>query len=124
MICSICLVFRSSGLALVAASPEGLEAQPDLLHAYAAKWKLTVNIDKARVVVFQQSSTNQQVYPPPIYNGALIILVESFQYLVGGRIASHEIQICNGSLFKHSTCTISHYWVIRLLFIGICHRVQ
>ena len=83
MICSICLVFRSSGflykdeLALVVTSPEGLQAQLDLLHAYAAKWKLTVNIDKTKAVVFRQSSTNQ-VYPPPIYDGASIEFVESF----------------------------------------------
>ena len=52
-------------LALVATSPVGLQAQLDLLHAYAAIWKLTVNIDKTKAVVFRQSSTNQ-VYPPPI----------------------------------------------------------
>ena len=67
-------------LALVATSPEGLQAQLDLLHAYAAKWQLTVNIDKTKAVIFRQQSTNQ-VYPTPIYNGAPIEIVESFKYL-------------------------------------------
>ena len=63
---------------LVATSPEGLQAQLDLLHAYTTnKWKLTVNIDKTKAVVFRQSSTNE-VYPPPIYKDASIELVESF----------------------------------------------
>ena len=70
MICSISLervlvLLYADDLALVATSLEGLQAQLDLLHAYAAKWKLTVNIDKTKAVVFRQSSTNQ-VYPPPI----------------------------------------------------------
>ena len=71
------VLLYADDLALVATSPEGLQAQLDLLHAYAAKWKLTVNIDKRKAVVFRQSSINQ-VYPPPIYNAALIELVESF----------------------------------------------
>ena len=71
------VLLYADDLALVATYPEGLQAQLDLLHAYAAKWKLTVNIDKTKTVVLRQSSTNQ-VYPPPIYNGALIELVESF----------------------------------------------
>ena len=74
------VLLYADDLALVATSPEGLQAQLDLLHAYAAKWKLTVNIDKTKAVIFRQSSTNQ-VYPPPIYNGASIELVESFKYL-------------------------------------------
>ena len=90
MIRSICLVFQSSrflyvllyadNLALVASSPEGLQAQLYLLHAYTAEWKLAVNIDKTKAVVFWQTSTNQ-VYPPPIYNGASIEFAESFKYL-------------------------------------------
>ena len=74
------LAHHSDDLALVATAPEGLQAQLDLLHAYAAKWKLTVNIDKTKAVVFRQFFTNQ-VYPPTIYNGASIELAQSFKYL-------------------------------------------
>ena len=72
------IAHSSDDLALVATSSEGLQAQLDLLHTYAAIWKLTVNIDKTKAVVFQQSSTNQV---HPIYNGASIDVVESFKYL-------------------------------------------
>ena len=88
------VLLYADDLAMVATSPEGLQAQLDLLHAYAAKWKLTVNIDKTKAVIFRQSSTNQ-VYPPPIYNGASIELVESFKYL-GVVITLHET-ICFSS---------------------------
>ena len=52
------VLLYADDLALVAISPEGLQTQLDLLHAYAAKWKLTVNIDERKAVVFRQSSTN------------------------------------------------------------------
>ena len=68
-------------LALVATSPEGLQAQLDLLQAYAAKWRLTVNIDKTKAVVFRTSASSQ-VYPLPlVYDGASIEVVDSFRYL-------------------------------------------
>jgi hypothetical protein len=67
-------------LALVATSPEGLQAQLDLLHAYAVKWQLTVNIDKTKAVIFRHASN--QVYPNPItYDGAAVEVVDSFKYL-------------------------------------------
>ena len=50
------VLLYADDLALVATSPEGLQAQLDLLHAYAAKWKLTVNIDKTKTAVFHQST--------------------------------------------------------------------
>ena len=39
-----------------------------------------MNIDKTNAVFFRQSSTNQ-VYSPPIYNGASFEVVESFKNL-------------------------------------------
>ena len=100
MICSICLaslpvqrvpvLLYADDLTMVPTSPEGLQAQLDLLHAYAAKWKLTVVIDKTKAVAFRQTSTNQ-VYPPPIYNGASIEVVESFKYLGVEYIAPNHL---------------------------------
>lgn len=69
-------------LALVSTSKEGLQAQLALLHAYAAKWRLTVNIDKTKAVVFQAAASSSQVYPLPlVFDGARIEVVDSFRYL-------------------------------------------
>ena len=63
-------------------SKEGLQAQLDLLHAYAAKWRLTVNIDKTKAVVFRAAASSSQVYPLPlVFDGARIEVVDSFRYL-------------------------------------------
>ena len=67
-------------LALVSTSPEGLQAQLDVLHAYASKWRLTVNIGKTKAVTFR--GPNTKVYPLPlVYAGANIEEVDSFRYL-------------------------------------------
>ena len=70
-------------LALVSKSPEGLQAQMDLLQAYAVKWQLTVNVDKTKAMVFLPSTPRaRQVYPLPLsFEGAPIELVQSFKYL-------------------------------------------
>jgi hypothetical protein len=69
-------------LALVSTSKEGLQAQLVLLHAYAAKWRLTVNIDKTKAVVFRAAASSSQVYPLPlVFDGARIEVVDSFRYL-------------------------------------------
>ena len=67
-------------LALVSTSPEGLQAQLDVLHAYASKWRLTVNIGKTKAVTFR--GPNTKVYPLPlVYAGANIEEVDSFRYM-------------------------------------------
>ena len=43
------VLLYADDLALVVFSPEGLQAQLDLLHAYAAKWKHSVNIDNLNI---------------------------------------------------------------------------
>ena len=68
-------------LALVSTSAEGLQSQLDLLHAYAAKWRMTVNIDKTKAVVFRTTASTQ-VYPLQlVFDGACIEVVDSFCYL-------------------------------------------
>jgi hypothetical protein len=67
-------------LALVSTSAKGLQAQLDVLQAYATKWRLTVNIGKTKAVIF--SARKSQVDSLPlVYAGANIEVVESFRYL-------------------------------------------
>jgi hypothetical protein len=67
-------------LALVSTSARGLQAQLDVLHGYATKWRLTVNIGKTKGVVFRRLKS--KVYPLPlVYAGVQIEVVNSFRYL-------------------------------------------
>ena len=69
--------------ALVSKSPEGLQAQMDLLQAYAVKWQLTVNVGKTKAMVFLPPTPGaRQVYPLLLsFEGAPVEIVQSFKYL-------------------------------------------
>ena len=52
------VLLYADDLALVATSARRLQSQLDLLHAYADTRGLTINIDKTKAVIFQQSPSN------------------------------------------------------------------
>ncbi len=68
-------------LALASTSLAGLQAQLDVLHDYARRWGLTVNVDKTKAVIFRAASTPVCSNPSLMYDGKSIDFVESFKYL-------------------------------------------
>ena len=68
-------------LALVSTSMAGLQAQLDVLHEYARRWGLIVNVDKTKAVIFRAVSIPVCSNPPLMYDGESIDFVESFKYL-------------------------------------------
>ena len=68
-------------LALVSTSLAGLQAQLDVLHEYARRWGLSVNVDKTKAVIFRAARTPVCSNPSLLYDGKSIDFVESFKYL-------------------------------------------
>ena len=68
-------------LALVSTSAAGLQRQLDVLHDYARRWGLTVNVDKTKAVVYKAASNSVCSNPALVYDGMPIEVVESFKYL-------------------------------------------
>ena len=68
-------------LALGSTSLAGLQAQLDVLHDYARRWGLTVNVEKTKAVIFRAASTPVCSNPSLLYDGESIDFVESFKYL-------------------------------------------
>ena len=48
-------------LALVAGSPEELQAMLNIVHNYAPKWRYNLNVDKSVVMVFGETSCTMKV---------------------------------------------------------------
>lgn len=73
-------LFYADDLALISCEVEGLQAQLDLLQSYSARWGLTVNVKKTKVVAY---TTPQRKVPPPqlTYMSAPIEVLDSFTYL-------------------------------------------
>lgn len=59
-------------LVLVASSEEKLQKQLDILHEYCQKWRLTVNVDKTKCMVFRRDSKCKHVQSQLWYAGVPI----------------------------------------------------
>ncbi len=68
-------------LALVSTSMAGLQAQLDVLHEYADRWGLTVNVDKTKAVIYRAARAPVCSNPSLLYDGKSIEFVQSFKYL-------------------------------------------
>jgi hypothetical protein len=65
---------------VILSEPESdLQAQLDAFHEYCLTWKLKVNIDKTKIVIFGSGRTPQNLSFK--YNGSEIEVVKNFNYL-------------------------------------------
>jgi hypothetical protein len=68
-------------LALASTSLAGLQAQMDVLHGYALRWGLTVNVDKTKAVIYRAVRAPVCSNPTLMYDGKSIEFVDTFKYL-------------------------------------------
>ena len=74
------LLLYADDITVFAESPEGLQNGLDILKEYCSKWKLRVNIEKSKIMVFRkggQLPRNLKFY----YDGSILSIVSSFSYL-------------------------------------------
>ena len=74
------LLLYADDIIIFSESAEGLQEGLDFLHDYCNRWKLKVNVDKTKVMIFRQGGTlprNLKFY----YNETEIDIVSSFSYL-------------------------------------------
>ena len=74
------LLLYADDIIIFSESAEGLQAGFDFLHSYCNRWKLKVNVDKTKVLIFRKGGTisrTQKFY----YNEIEIDIVSSFSYL-------------------------------------------
>ena len=69
-------------LVIISESPSGLQSSLDALHKYCRKWKLSINTDKTKVVIFSnfRKSSNQSVPLFKIGENSIEV-VEQYKYL-------------------------------------------
>ena len=74
------LLLYADDIIIFSDSSEGLQAGFDFLHDYCSRWKLKVNVDKTKVMIFRKGGTiakSLKFY----YEGNEIDIVSSFSYL-------------------------------------------
>ena len=74
------LLLYADDIVIFGKTPEELQKSLDILEAYCSRWKLTVNTNKTKIVVFRRGGrlpTNLEFK----YNGNLIEIVNKFSYL-------------------------------------------
>ena len=67
-------------MALFAESPVALQHMIDSLHKYNKEWKLTLNVDKTKIVIFRNGG-NIRENEKWFYDGTEIQIVNQFNYL-------------------------------------------
>jgi hypothetical protein len=61
-------MFLADDLVLVSESAQGLQKCIDISIRYCFDWKLCVNIDKTKVMIFPQNTLNESMYMYGFYN--------------------------------------------------------
>ena len=72
------ILFFADDIALFSNSPEGLQAQLDIMQAFCQEHGLTVNIAKTKVMVFETRRTSCPLF---LFEGKTIEQVDEFKYL-------------------------------------------
>lgn len=68
-------------LVIFSASPQGLQSQLAELEKYCRKWKLVVNIDKTKCLIFSSNVTTYDFRTNFTFNGESLLFVTTFKYL-------------------------------------------
>ena len=67
-------------IVIFAESPEGMQNNLNILEMYCKKWNLTVNTNKAKVMIFQKRGRISQQYRW-YYNGVELEITKAYSYL-------------------------------------------
>lgn len=76
----IFLLLYADDIVIFANTPEELQNGLDILYDYCLKWKLTINVNKTKVMIFRKGG----LLPRNLeftYNGTLLEIVSQFKYL-------------------------------------------
>ena len=74
------LLLYADDIVILANNSEDLQNGLDLLHDYCSKWKLTVNINKTKVMIFREGGLLPRILAFN-YNGVPLEIVSQFKYL-------------------------------------------
>ena len=73
------IILYADDTVILSESESDLQAQLDAFHEYCLTWKLKVNIDKTKIVIFGSGLTPQNLSFK--YNGSEVEVVKNFNYL-------------------------------------------
>ena len=74
------LLLYADNIIIFSESAEGLQTGLDILKDYCDKWKLTVNTNKTKIMIFRKGGTLRRILNFE-YNGENIEIVKKFTYL-------------------------------------------
>ena len=83
---------------MLSETAEGLQASLNELHTYCTKWKLYININNTKILIFHKGG-RLNLNCEWVYNGNNIDVVNTFNYL--------GIVLSSGGSFIHATQTLA-----------------
>jgi hypothetical protein len=114
---NISLLLFADDIVCISETASGLQRALNLLDQYCKKWKLVVNLDKTKVVIFNCRTTNKYKF---LFNSKGVEIVTSYCYL--------GVIFTNNGSFK--TCNLqikaskAYYALINSIKIENCHNIR
>ena len=73
--------FQRNNAVIISESADGLQHALNEFYSYCNQWKLTVNVDKTKVMVFSKGATPKNVF---YFHDKVIESVKEYKYLLIG----------------------------------------
>ena len=112
------LLLYADDLAILSTRPEGLQPMPDALQDFSKKRRLTVNLEKTEVLVFEPRRTLCRDF---MYGGRVLTRKDSFKYLgLWFHATQRDFRLALGSLAA-SARKAMHAMRLRCFQLGYVH---
>ena len=102
------ILFYADDTVIISESADGLQHALNEFYTYCNQWKLTVNVDKTKVMVFSKGPTPKNVF---YFHDNVIESVKEFKYL--GIIFSRSGSFCKAKKHLYEQAQKAMYGVIR-----------
>lgn len=104
----LCLLFYADDTVIMTETADDLQKALDEFHVYCSQWKLNVNVEKTKILVFSKGPKPKNIF---YYNNNVVEIVSEFKYL--GIVFSRSGSFCKAKKHLVEQAQKSMYSIIR-----------
>lgn len=104
----LCLLFYADDTVIMTETADDLQKALDEFHVYCSQWKLNVNVEKTKILVFSKGPKPKNIF---YYNNNVVEIVSEFKYL--GIVFFRSGSFCKAKKHLVEQAQKSMYSIIR-----------
>lgn len=104
----LCLLFYADDTVIMSETADDLQKALDEFHVYCSQWKLNVNVEKTKILVFSKGPKPKNIF---YYNNNVVEIVSEFKYL--GTVFSRSGSFCKAKKHLVEQAQKAMYSIIR-----------